>query len=144
MGNGTGDPRPRVAGSAVDRRAFLRKAAVAGTGAFAVPMIVTVAPAEAQTLNSPPPEPPGSSKKPASPGVDRRTSPGARAHTPDTSGAGGSAGGRAELPRTGADIDRLVAAGLAATVGGAALVLWSADARARYAAPNPADPDPER
>jgi hypothetical protein len=36
-----------------------------------------------------------------------------------------------ELPRTGADIDRLVAAGLAATAGGAALVLWSADARSR-------------
>ncbi len=39
--------------------------------------------------------------------------------------------GRTELPRTGSDIDRLVAAGLAATAGGAALVLWSADRKAR-------------
>jgi hypothetical protein len=51
--------------------------------------------------------------------------------------------GRTELPRTGADIDRLVAAGLAATAGGAALVLWSADVRP-YAAPKSADPEPER
>jgi hypothetical protein len=143
MGNGTGDPKPGDSGSAVDRRAFLRKAAVAGTGAFAVPMIVTVAPADAQALTSPPPEPPGSSMQPASPGVGRRAPPPARA-APGASPAGRRVFGRTELPRTGADIDRLVAAGLAATAGGAALVLWSADARAKYAAPKAADPGPER
>jgi hypothetical protein len=37
---------------------------------------------------------------------------------------------RSELPGTGADVDRLVVAGLAATTGRAALVLWSADAKA--------------
>ena len=37
---------------------------------------------------------------------------------------------RTELPRTGMDLDRFVVAGLAATAGGAALVLWSADAKA--------------
>ena len=143
MGNGTGDPPPADAGSAVDRRAFLRKAAVAGTGAFAVPMIVTVAPADAEALTSPPPEPPGSATHPESPG-GHRTSPRAPAATPEAKRAGRTVTGRTELPRTGADIDRLVAAGLAATAGGAALVLWSADARAKHAAPKPADPEPER
>jgi hypothetical protein len=38
--------------------------------------------------------------------------------------------GRMELARTGEDLDRLTVAGLAATAGGAALVLWSADAKA--------------
>jgi hypothetical protein len=42
-------------------------------------------------------------------------------------------GPRGELhrrgPRTGPDLDRLVVAGLAATAGGAALVLWSAEAK---------------
>jgi hypothetical protein len=33
------------------------------------------------------------------------------------------------------DLDRLVVAGLAATAGGAALVLWSADAKAARAKP---------
>lgn len=37
---------------------------------------------------------------------------------------------RTELARTGEDLDRLAVAGLAATAGGAALVLWSADAEA--------------
>jgi hypothetical protein len=55
------------------------------------------------------------------------------------------ASGRTELPRTGADIDRMVAAGLAATAGGAALVLWSADVQPKPA-PEPlplgvADPE---
>ena len=41
---------------------------------------------------------------------------------------GAQVAGRTELPRTGVELDHLVAAGLAATAGGAALVLWSADA----------------
>jgi hypothetical protein len=128
---------------AVGRRDFLRKAAVAGTGAFGVPMIVTVDPADAQALHSPPPEPPGSTKsEPPAVGVVNR--PGG--------GRDASAGldrtnrsGRTELPRTGDDIDRLVAAGLAATAGGAALVLWSADLERTSSptshSPGPADPE---
>jgi hypothetical protein len=126
----------------VERRDFLRKAVVAGTGVFAVPMIVTVDPADAQALTSPPPEPPGSSQ-PDTPGIDLTSS--RRAGTPAGSGtAAGSrtpaqASGRTELPRTGADLDRLVAAGLAATAGGAALVLWSANAQSPSVSPKPAD-----
>jgi hypothetical protein len=143
MGNGAGDPKPGEAGAGVDRRAFLRRAAVAGTGAFVAPVIITVNPADAQALTSPPPEPPGSSSQPESPGVDLQP-PGAGA--PATGGsrpAGLRVSDRTELARTGADIDRLVAAGLAATAGGAALVLWSADVQSRYATPRSADPELE-
>jgi len=141
MGNESGDRRAGAeTGDAVGRRDFLRKAAVAGTGAFAVPMIVTVDPADAQALNSPPPEPPGSSTQPESPPTDVVTSPGAQqaAHRRVTA--------RTELPRSGADIDRLVAAGLTATAGGAALVLWSADAqsasKSKPVSHGPADEEP--
>jgi hypothetical protein len=48
---------------------------------------------------------------------------------PPVETTGSWATGRTELPRTGADLDRLVVAGLAATAGGAALVLWSAEAK---------------
>jgi hypothetical protein len=106
----------------VERRDFLRKAAVAGTGAFVVPTIVTVAPADAQALTSPPPNPPGS-KRLESPGTDLASSPRTQSRT--------KVPGRTELPRTGTDINRLAAAGLAATAGGAALVIWSADVRSR-------------
>jgi hypothetical protein len=41
-----------------ERRDFLRKVAVAGTGAFALRMIVTVDAADAQALTSPPPQSP--------------------------------------------------------------------------------------
>jgi hypothetical protein len=119
----------------VERRDFLRKATV-GTGALALPMIVTVDPADAQALASPPPESPGH----ASPPAGTSATPGRSAPTrPRVSG---------ELPRTGAYIDRLVAAGLAATAGGAGLVLWSAEARSRATASTapgapPESPDPE-
>ena len=106
----------------VERREFLRKATI-GTGAFAVPMILTVDPADAQAVASPPPE--SSAQTPPATGVSGSTAPGPSATN--------SASGRSELPRTGADIDRLVAAGLAATGAGAALWLWSADARSHAA-----------
>ena len=61
-----------------------------------------------------------------SPGTGSRRAPG----TPPNLAAGRRASARTELPRTGANLDRLVAAGLAATAGGAALVLWSAEAKA--------------
>ncbi|HKA85604.1 MAG TPA: hypothetical protein VKD21_17155 [Acidimicrobiales bacterium] len=117
MGSKHGGTEPGTAGSPRARRAFLQKAA-AGTAAFALPMIITVDPAGAQALNSPPPEPPGS-------GRERQASR------------------RTELPRTGNGLDRLVAAGLTATASGAALVLWSAELESRSAAPQPADPEPE-
>jgi hypothetical protein len=104
----------------VERREFLRRATI-GTGAFAVPVILTVDPADAQAVASPPPEPPAQASPPAT-GVTGSTAPGPSATDLPASG-------RSELPRTGADIDRLAAAGLAATAAGAALLLWSADAR---------------
>jgi hypothetical protein len=116
-----------------ERRDFLRKVAAAGTGAFALSMIVTVDPADAQALTSPPPKSPerpsppdtapAGSSRPGAPSP----SPGAGLANPIAARRGG---GRTELPRTGANLDRLTAAGLAATAGGAALVLWSADRRA--------------
>jgi hypothetical protein len=112
------------------RRDFMRKAAVVGSGAFVVPTIITVDPADAQALTSPPPEPPG---RPESPPAEVSGSPGTVAQPagaqPDRA-ARSRTTTRTELPRTGANLDRLVAAGLAATAGGAALVLWSAEARA--------------
>jgi hypothetical protein len=111
------------------RRDFMRKAAVVGSGAFVVPTIITVDPADAQALTSPPPEPPG---RPESPPAEAGGAPGTVAQP--TGRRRNQAGRtrtteRTELPRTGANLDRLAAAGLAATAGGAALVLWSAEAR---------------
>ena len=124
------------ASAAAARRAFLRKAAVAGTGAFAVPMIVTVDSADARALTSPPPETPGSSASPEQPAAgDARSPEPAPRRRVST---------RSELPRTGADIERLVAAGLAATAGGAALLLWSAEAQAASTSrPDASGPGPE-
>jgi hypothetical protein len=139
MGDERGEVRPRSAREAAGRRDFLHKAAILGTSAFAVPMIITVDPAAAQAVTSPPPRPPGSTG-PESPGVGLVTAPGTQATSP---GDRPPASGRTELPRTGADIDRMVAAGLAATAGGAALVLWSSDMKSKSAAPRPADPEPE-
>jgi hypothetical protein len=112
-----------------ERREFLRKATI-GTGAFAVPMILTVDPADAQAVASPPPESPA--ETPPATGASGPTAPGPSATSPTS--------GRSKLPRTGADIDRLVAAGLAATGAGAALLLWSTDARA-HAATSATGPD---
>jgi hypothetical protein len=143
MGNDRGGTTPGDIPGAVERRGFLRKAAVVGTGAFAVPMILTVDPADAQALTSPPPEPPRSSE-PESPGIDHMRPPTAR--TPgvnDRRPVGRRASGRTELPRTGANLDRLAAAGLAATAGGAALVLWSAEGRSKFTAPSSTEPEPE-
>jgi hypothetical protein len=52
-------------------------------------------------------------------------------------------GARTELARTRAHIDRLAAAGLATTAGGAALTLWSAHAEPKSAAPESPDLEPE-
>jgi hypothetical protein len=106
----------------VERRDILRKAAVADTGAFAIPVIVTVDSADTQALTSPAPEPPGSSNRPEAPGSDVANPPvlgrpamrAAPGHRPRCQVA-------PSCPVRGADIDRLVAAGLAATAGAAAL-----------------------
>jgi hypothetical protein len=129
MVSSSDDASAPYAADTTGRRDFMRKAAVAGTGAFVVPTIITVNPADAQALTSPPPEPPG---RPESPPTDVGGSgPVARPAGSQPSGAArGRTTTRTELPRTGANLDRLVAAGLAATAGGAALVLWSAEAKA--------------
>jgi hypothetical protein len=130
MASPSDDASPPDPMGSTGRRDFMRKAAVVGTGAFVVPTIVTVDPADAQALTSPPPEPPGHPESPAvevdgPPGTGSRRAPGTQPNL-----AAGRVAARTELPRTGADLDRLVAAGLAATAGGAALVLWSAEAKA--------------
>ena len=58
------DDAGREAAGATGRRDFMRKAAVVGTGVFVVPTIITVDPADAQALTSPPPEPPGRPESP--------------------------------------------------------------------------------
>jgi hypothetical protein len=130
MASSSDDASAPDAVAASGRRDFMRKAAVVGTGAFVVPTIITVDPADAQALTSPPPEPPGQHE---SPPVEAAGSPGtgAQSATTQPNQAGRTrTTTRTELPRTGANLDRLAAAGLAATAGGAALVLWSAEARA--------------
>jgi len=87
------------------RRAFIAASAAA---AFVVPTIITLDPASAAGLTSPPPEPPTPEPTPPTPEP-----------TPPT-------GGRDELPRTGAPVDTLTAAGIAALAGGAAMTYWSA------------------
>jgi hypothetical protein len=91
----------------------MRKAAVVSTGAFVAPTIITVDAADAQALTSPPPEPPG---RPGSPASDVGGSPGtltpaATGTQPPARTTVSRARGRTELPRTGADLDRLVVAG---------------------------------
>jgi hypothetical protein len=112
------DPEPPHTAGPDGGRDFIRKAAVVGTGAFLVPMTITVDRADAHVLTSPRPQPPGE-PEPTLDTADRRR---ARA-------AGTPVTGRSGLPRTGADLDRLAVAGLAATAGGAALKLWSADSK---------------
>ena len=130
MASSSDDASAADAVDASGRRDFMRKAAVVGSGAFVVPTIITVDPADAQALTSPPPEPPGQH---GSPPAEAGGSPGTVAQPaatrPNQAGRTRTTT-RTELPRTGANLDRLAAAGLAATAGGAALVLWSAEARA--------------
>lgn len=114
---------PQVRAALPDRRQFLRRAAVVGTGAFLVPTIITIAPVDAQEITSPPPEPPAPPTEVGGSTISRTpTAPLAGGQV-----AGARVAGRTTLPRTGAELDDLLVAGLAATAGGAALVLWSAD-----------------
>jgi hypothetical protein len=103
----------RATGAGLGRRQFLRKAAAAGTAVWVVPAIITIDPAAAVGLNSQPPEPP---VEPVGTVVPRRDPPPPAATGPT------------ELAFTGANLDHLAAAGLAATAAGAALLLLSAEA----------------
>lgn len=108
-------------GGSVARRRFLMRAAGGVSAALVVPSILSVTPASADDLRSPPPtsvEPAGKEKGAAGPRV-----------------AGTSTG---QLAFTGSNIDEEVTAALAAISGGAALLYWSA---AESAGPSPASSD---
>lgn len=134
--------RPDMGGTG-GRRDFMRKAAVVGSGAFLVPTIITVDPAEAQALTSPPPERPG---RPESPPVDLGSSPGTvsppASGQPGARAPGSRVTGRTELPRTGADLDRLLVPGLAATAGARRSCCGAP--KQRPVAPRPLTPLPRR
>jgi len=93
-----------------DRREFLRKSAAVSAVGFVLPMIVTVSPAAASALTSPPPGPPDQPTPVPEPTPEPKEKP-----------------GRDELALTGVNIAGLSAAGFAAAAGGAALTVWSAD-----------------
>ena len=95
------------------RRRFLFRAAGAGFVALTVPTIVSVAPASAAGLTSPPPE--------VQPTVEARSP----TQAPPVAAAEVSAAG-GQLPFTGADVQKPIAAGLTAIAGGSALIYWSA------------------
>ena len=129
----------------IGRRCFIAGAAAAGGLAFTVPAIVTMKPAGASTLTSPPPKPPdtpGDSVAPAdieNPPVQVRgevaTVPTGRADDPAVAPVVAAG----QLPFTGANVKEMLAAGLAATSAGAAMVLWSAE-RAKDAPPEATPP----
>jgi LPXTG-motif cell wall-anchored protein len=130
MASSSDDASAPDAVDASGRRDFMRKAAVVGSGAFVVPTIITVDPADAQALTSPPPEPPGQHDSPPAEASDSPGTVAQPAATRPNPANRTRTTTRTELPRTGANLDHLAAAGLAATAGGAALVLWSAESRA--------------
>lgn len=119
--------------SGIDRRRFLIRAGAVGAAAWAVPTIATMRPAAAAEVTSPPPEPP----RPPGPPPAVQPPPGV---TPDLlvppaepgSQVRPASARRAQtLPETGTNPDALIAAGLTAIAGGAALSLWSADGARR-------------
>jgi hypothetical protein len=106
----------------LDRRRFLRQAAIVGGTAWAVPTLVSMQPAGAASLTSPPPTGVGGTEITMPHGVG--TTP--TQVLPESTSTSTSTSNES-LPRTGADIDRLVAGGLTAVAGGGALMYWSAD-----------------
>ncbi len=120
------------AATGLGRRQFMLRAAVAGTVAFAVPTIVTMEPAGAAELTSPPPKP----KPPVDVEVKAETVTAAAAVPTAPAVAADPATAakpqvKGALAKTGADIDTLSRAGAAAVAGGAALHIWSTRAAAR-------------
>jgi hypothetical protein len=109
---------PEIAStSALGRRKFLVRAAVAGTAAWAVPTIITLEPAGAAALTSPPPTPPEVEVLDETVVDDPTVKPQARE----------------ALAATGAPIDTMLGAGAAAIAGGGALHVWSTRAGYRIA-----------
>ena len=96
----------------LERRQFLRKAAVAGA-VLAVPTVIAIKPASAAGLHSAPPPKP----------IDRVPSAVDPVATPPP-----TATGPTELALTGIDVEQLAAAGLAVTAAGAALLFLSGEA----------------
>jgi LPXTG-motif cell wall-anchored protein len=103
------------------RRVFLKRAATAGTVVWAAPTILTMSAASAAQLQSNPPRPPDLEAR-------RETPPGPAAQATADQVAAARTG---TLPRTGADIDKLTAAGLTAAAGGGALLWWSSELEKR-------------
>ena len=97
------------------RRQFLLKAAAVGAIAWAAPAIIMMEPAGAAALTSPPPKPP--EVAPTEISVPKAADP-----ATEVAGATASSG---QLPVTGANVEQLLIAGLAATAGGAAMQFWS-------------------
>jgi hypothetical protein len=140
--------QPESGHGGLDRRRFLLGAGAVSAAAFAVPTIITIAPAGAASLTSPPPQPPGPPEVEVLP--NRITDPPvavAGIEDPGTAVAPKTEvlAARTGLPLTGAEVGALTAAGLAATAGGAALHVWSAKAGLHEPPPatGPAAPAPE-
>lgn len=114
------------------RRTFVRRVATAGTVAWAAPAILTMNPAAAASLTSPPPGGPGDPDDPDVLGTTDIVDPGVEA-PPQVLGTQVARAG--ELPRTGADLDQIAVAGLAAAAGGGAMMMWSSELR--KSAPEP-------
>lgn len=110
----------------MSRRTFAKRTAVASAAAWAVPTIVTLRPAGAQELTSPPPEPPEPPENVDS--VMGRAPQILEVSAPRTSASPST---RGVLAQTGADVEELTAAGLGAIAVGASLRLWQADIERR-------------
>ena len=115
----------------IGRRRFLAGVAGVSAAAWVAPAIITMDPAGAADLTSPPPKPPN-----PPPEVVGEVHVAAAT---DPAVSGGSEGG-GNLPFTGANLEQLTIAGLAATAAGGAMHFWSA--RTGTAAASPGEPPP--
>lgn len=115
-------------GEADSRRKFLRRAAVAGTGIWAAPMILSLDASSAAAMTSPPPAVVPTDLTPPNTIQSVQT-------TPPVQAAPAIQVKTQQLPRTGADIDKMTAAGLTALGGGGALLWWSNEVEQRLADP---------
>ena len=134
MGGPLSGATPKAGEADLDRRRFLRKAAVAGGTAWAVPTLISMGPVGAADLTSPPPVRPNETDRSGSPtrSGSLTAPPIAQPQAQVRSGV---------LARTGTDVDRLTAAGLGLTAAGGALAYWSAD-RAKKLQTAPVEVDP--
>lgn len=138
---------PQTPAAGLGRRRFMVRAAAVGTAAFAVPTIITMAPAGAAELTSPPPTPPPEVEVevetktvtlPVDPPLDPPVEVAAARPT-----AKPEVEVRGALALTGAPIDQLLGAGAAAVAGGGALHMWSARAARSAEAAGSVDAAPE-